>query len=750
MVALFLLALSVNSSFESGALSGHQWIAPDHLVVKVPGQADNAGRNHQPSWFYFSVSGVKGKALTVDIAGLEGEYDFRPHDGSGHRTMHPAYSYDNVHWQHFDRSEWLTNPSRIRVRFTAAQNTVWIARIPPYTPAHLEALLASIQAHPQLAVREIGRSVQNRPLRLLTITDPSIPPGSKKTIWIIARSHAWEAGTSWALEGAVRFLLSVDPAAQSLRARYVFQIVPALDPDGVSLGGVRFNRNGYDLNRNWDLSDPAKMPEIHAAKRAMEDWLVHGHKIDFFLTLHNTESADYLQGPLTAGGAATRALGERLHALLQTSTHFNDPKGPRDFPAEPPTPSRMTADRWVFTRTGAPAFLMELMVDPNPKLGRPPVTQDRLSFGAALVRLIDEAIVDESPNPRAASTPMRERNADYSSALESYLRDDIVDGYGTRAARRWNRDYSSTAAFLKSVEPNRARYRAMLAPPDLRPSAPLLRKPFTAVPGLRAEWITLPLTGGITAQALLAMPANATGKVPLIVAQHGIGSFPEKLFGLEDPGGAYKAYGKALVDRGFAVLAPMNLFSIERRNYVERLARLDGTSLAGIEFKRMTLLLDAVLADPSIDSDRVGFWGISLGGMAGMYWTPLEPRIKASIITAWYNHRRNKMAVPDARYSSFLDTTEEYVFLRGWLAEFTDSDVASLICPRPFMVQHGKRDRIAHWPQVEEEFDAARKHYEKLGLGGRAQLVMFDGGHEIELSSGLDFLSRWLAPGALK
>lgn len=750
MLAFLLFALSITSSFEGGALGSHQWLSPDHLVATAPGQADEAGRNHQPSWFYFSISGMKGRTLTVDIAGLEGEYNFRPHDGRGHRNMHPAYSYDNVHWHHFGTAEWLENPSRIRVRFTSEHDTVWIARIPPYTLKHLDALLASIQPHRHLSVREIGRSVQNRPLHLLTITDPAVPVESKKTVWIMARQHAWEAGTSWAFEGAVRFLLSIDPTARDLRSRYVFQMIPMLDPDGVALGGVRFNRNGYDLNRNWDLDDPSRMPEIAAAKQAMEDWLAEGRKIDFFMTIHNEESADHLTGPLSAGGPGIRDLIQRLSTALEASTHFHSVSGPRDGRSFSPEPGRMTVDAWVFQRTKSPAMLMELMTDPNPKLGRPPLTQDRLNFGAALVRLIDEAIVNEPPDPRAPSTPMRERNTAYANTLEGYLRDDITEGYDARAASRWQRDYSSTEAFLKSVEANRARYRAMLAPPNLRAEGPLRREPFTAIPGLRAEWVTLPLTGGLTAEALLAMPANATGKVPLVIAQHGIGSYPEKIFGLEDPQGGYKAYGKALADRGFAVLAPMNLFTIERRNRVERLARLDGTTLAGIEFQRMKLLLDAVLADSAIDQDRVGFWGISLGGMAGMYWTPLEPRIQAAVITAWFNHRRNKMAVPDARYSVFLDTTEEYSFLRGWLTEFTDSDVASLICPRPLMVQHGKQDRIAHWPQVEEEFDAASSHYEKLGLKDRAQLVMFDGGHEIELPSGLAFLTRWLMPGAAR
>lgn len=382
MLALLLASYSVSAAFESGALLRYEWPTPDHLVAYVRGQADEAGRNYQPSWFYFSISGPKGRALTVDIAGLEGEYNFRPHDGSGHRFMRPAYSYNNVHWIHFDSSEWLERPARIRVRFTMEQNRIWIARIPPYTLKHLDGLLRAGRENPHLAVREIGRSIEKRPLRLLTIADRSSREKNKKSIWLLARQHAWEAGTSWVVEGAIRFLLSDDPRAKRLLASTIFQIIPMGDPDGVFHGGVRFNRNGYDLNRNWDLSDARRMPEIAAVKRAMA-----GRPIDFFLTLHNTESSDYIQG-----STAVRAIAERLNDSLQASEHFHAPKGPREYPTAAVEKGRMSVDRWVFERTKAPAFLMELMVDPNPKLGRPPDTGDRLRFGVALVNQIARAL----------------------------------------------------------------------------------------------------------------------------------------------------------------------------------------------------------------------------------------------------------------------------------------------------------------------------------------------------------------------
>ena len=47
-----------------------------------------------------------------------------------------------------------------------------------------------------------------------------------------------------------------------MRDTTVFRIFPMADPDGVAAGRVRFNKNGYDLNRNWDTPDPSLMPEI--------------------------------------------------------------------------------------------------------------------------------------------------------------------------------------------------------------------------------------------------------------------------------------------------------------------------------------------------------------------------------------------------------------------------------------------------------------------------------------------------------
>ena len=369
-----------------------------------------------------------------------------------------------------------------------------------------------------------------------------------------------------------------------------------------------------------------------------------------------------------------------------------------------------------------------------------------LAFSAVLATNSRNPTVAQEGQPGDDLKQFEEQRTDaYAAQLEAHLRKWLVEDYPERSDGAWDRDYGSVEAFLNSVEPNRQRWRKVVKPPELQKTGELQRRPHPPLAERNGQWLTLPL-GGLTAEGLLAVPGDASPQnpVPLVIAQHGIGSSPERTFGVLDEGEHYYRYSEELLDAGFAVLAPMNLRSVERRNRIERLCRLADTSLPGIEFVRMQRLLDEVLKDPRIDAERIGMWGVSLGGTATMFWMPMEPRIKVGVVAAWFNHRRNKMVIPDPRYSCFLETTEDHAFFQGWLTEFTDSDVVSLICPRPLLIQTGKLDRIAHWPQVVEEFEASRTHYEKLGIAERIEMDLHEGGHEPRVQTGIKFLSRWL------
>jgi murein tripeptide amidase MpaA len=392
MLAFFFLlpVIAVSSGFEGGSVGKVEQVSPTHLRCAVPGQSDQDHRNRQANWYYFELSDLPHSSLTIDLVDLAGEYNYRAPAYSVNEQTRPVYSYDNEHWSHFDDSQvrWDAKEPHLTLRFTPEKDHVWIAHVPPYTNRNLAALLDSFRGSPYIETQMIGRTVEGRGIPLLTITDPKVP-SLKKVIWLMFRQHAWETGSSWTCDGAVRFLLGNDERARRIRGQVIYRIFPLADPDGVATGGVRFNKNGYDLNRNWDAIDPRTMPEIAAEHKGILDWVDSGRRLDLFLSLHNTETSEYLQAP-----AAYRALGERLFELLKETTTFNPTVPLREAAATttPGKPGRMEVEQGLFHDRKLPAMLMEQMVDFNSKLGRCPEISDRQEFGAGLVRALAAAL----------------------------------------------------------------------------------------------------------------------------------------------------------------------------------------------------------------------------------------------------------------------------------------------------------------------------------------------------------------------
>jgi dienelactone hydrolase len=332
---------------------------------------------------------------------------------------------------------------------------------------------------------------------------------------------------------------------------------------------------------------------------------------------------------------------------------------------------------------------------------------------------------------------------------EDYLRGETFR-YPERQAQLWQRDYSCVSAYLRSVEPNRRRWQEAVGEFEaVGVDLEAQWEPFSEDDRVLARWVTVKAQAGLSARAILALPKTVAGPVPLVVCQHGIGSSPERVFGYDDPSNVYKGYGRQLVKQGFAVLAPLNITEGEPRARYERMAKLLGKTLWGLEIFKIRRLLDLAETLPQVDVRRTGMYGISLGGAYTSFTVPVEPRITVAVICAWFNHRLNKMIVDDPRYSCFLSSGEEHIIVPGWLREFTDSDLLSLICPRPVLIETGKCDSIAWWPQVLEEFERARTHYEKLGVADRIEMDLHEGGHEIRGTRAFEFLRTWLIDRAL-
>jgi zinc carboxypeptidase/carboxypeptidase M14-like protein len=392
MIALVIAAISILTNFPGGSAGKVEHISPSHLRIAVEGEADQDHRNRQANWYYFALEGLPKTKIVIDLYNLLGEYNYKPAHAVTKRTR-PVYSYDGVTWKHFNDSEveWNDEKVELRISFIPEKQRMWIAHTPPYTNLNLDALLSQYKGNRFLQREVAGKTVEGRELLLLTITDPQKSASGKKVIWLMFRQHSWESGTSWVCDSALRFLLSSDPEASRIREQTIFKIFPMADPDGVSRGGVRFNKNGFDLNRNWDTIDPDKMPEITAQRKAIFAWLDQGHPIDLFFTMHNTESGEYLEA------VDDRPLFQRIFQLLKDTTSFN-PTSPLRVTTQTTTPGkagRMMVIQGLWKDRKVPGILMEQMIEHNSKLGHLPAIEDRQRFGVELIQAFSKAVSNQ-------------------------------------------------------------------------------------------------------------------------------------------------------------------------------------------------------------------------------------------------------------------------------------------------------------------------------------------------------------------
>jgi hypothetical protein len=389
MLLLIAAVISIHSDFEGGSLGRVELAGSGHYRCQVLGETDQDGRNRQASWYYFRVDHAAGHTLTFDMVDLPGEYNYKPNQGSITQETLPFYSSDQVTWHPVEEGIYDASEPRLQFGIKVSADRFWIAHVPPYTTENSARLLHDISQNPDVKLTTVGRSVEGRPIPLLTITDRAAPDSGKKVIWLMFRQHAWEAGGSWTADGLIRFVASSNPNAARIRRETIVKILPLCDPDGVVHGGVRFNRNGYDLNRNWDVIDPVKMPEIAAERRAILDWVDSGKRLDFFLTLHNTETNEYLNGP-PGSNEALRPLLTRVFELWSAGNTFAAAQPPvfANVSTAVGQPGRMNVVQGLYHDRHLPAFEVEMRISRHPKLGRRPNIEDRKRSGEELILAI--------------------------------------------------------------------------------------------------------------------------------------------------------------------------------------------------------------------------------------------------------------------------------------------------------------------------------------------------------------------------
>jgi hypothetical protein len=377
--------ITFSTSFESGSIGLIEKLDETTFRVHVRGQQDERGRNRAATWYCFRMDHVRGRELTITLTDFIGEYNDRPGSVPMNDKIRPAYSEDGQTWGHATEMTWDNAKKEATLRLKPASDSIWLATQPMYPHRRMLELLDELEPSPHVRIEVIGKSVQGRDLHLVTVTNFEKSDADKKTIWLQARQHAWETGTSYVVEGALRFAVSDSPEARALRDNNICIFTPMVAVDGCALGLPRFNVHGFDPNRHWnevDLRDKRyleQMPEVWYFKKAILNHAARGGRIDLLLNMHNTETGEYVA--TQADDPPTVAKMNTMYDRLLSATSF-DPSPPQKLRV---SESASGNTNWLYREAGIPVMLMEQRIGFSTKLNRWPLVKDRLEFGPALL-----------------------------------------------------------------------------------------------------------------------------------------------------------------------------------------------------------------------------------------------------------------------------------------------------------------------------------------------------------------------------
>ncbi|MBP86761.1 MAG: zinc carboxypeptidase [Planctomycetaceae bacterium] len=266
--ATALTNLVVETNFPSGSGKVIEINQDERLIKLEPSSHEGRG---WACWWYVRVSGFEaGETISLQVG--------RAPWATPERA---AFSSDGETWRQTAAGE--RNGAWITYRHKVDAPVAWFAWGPPFTPRDSEELIHfATAANSQAARYELCKTRDGRIVPALKIgsDDGSGTAG----VWIQARQHAWESGSSWVCRGLVEWLVSEHPRAVQLREKAIVSIVPVMDIDSVAIGAGGKDQTPHDHNRDW--TDQPHWPAVAAAMKEIAQ-RNQNHKLDLFIDLHN-------------------------------------------------------------------------------------------------------------------------------------------------------------------------------------------------------------------------------------------------------------------------------------------------------------------------------------------------------------------------------------------------------------------------------------------------------------------------------
>ncbi len=259
------------------------------------------------------------------------------------------------------------------------------------------------------------------------------------------------------------------------------------------------------------------------------------------------------------------------------------------------------------------------------------------------------------------------------------------------------------------------------------------------------------VVNGHSIPAFLLIP-KGDGQFPAVLINHQHNS--ERHFGKSEVcgivGNPLQAFGPALAERGFVVIAPDSICFEERRinaNGTDENARMDdwhhflalchgvltGDTLAKTVIEDAMGAISVINKLEVVNKESIGCLGHSYGGNTTCFTTAFDKRIGYALASgslASYKYRMEN-----------LTGIEMASIIPGFLKEFEICDVVKEISPRNFMIVCSDADKYSK--DAPTAYEIAKERYISDGAKDNLQIKQYVGGHALTQER-FEFIVDWV------
>lgn len=279
--------LAVRSDFEGASVRVLEIDRTSGTISFMPGGDPRRG---WPCWWYFRIDHVPSdQSVSLRLQGsVAAVGKQKPLSAAWAMPRRAAWSADGIVWQQTPPGDrqgpWMV------YQIPSGAKTIFVAWGPPFTPSMASDFVQEIaRQHDFATPRILTTSSEGRDVPILRVAEGDRPVSERFGVWVQARQHAWESGSSWVASGFSGWVVSDHPDAAWLRQHAEIFVVPIMDVDNVATGNGGKNAQPHDHNRDW--SDHPRWPEVSAAKRRLQT-LIDDNRMTVFLDLHNPAPGD--------------------------------------------------------------------------------------------------------------------------------------------------------------------------------------------------------------------------------------------------------------------------------------------------------------------------------------------------------------------------------------------------------------------------------------------------------------------------